>query len=186
MCGQPLDEAVGQEAATPEGDSRAHPETKVRRETEPPVPAPAYTGGIFNLGAPADKPGANLDYLLEDDEPRSRKGLVVGLLALVLVVGLGYLRWHGNLPWPKAQSSGTKNTAQPVESPADGAGPDQSGGAGPTPSPAPAEAAPTSSVPPAAVVTAPATPPATAPGSTPAPPTGTGSAPAAGCTAGRA
>jgi hypothetical protein len=61
----------------------------------PATPAPAYTGGIFNLGAPAEQKSRNLDYLLEDDEPRSHKGLLLlGFIALVLALGLGYVRFR--------------------------------------------------------------------------------------------
>jgi len=177
MCGRALGGSAPEPA--PPSSAAGCPEAQGHRD-EPAVPAPAYTGGIFNLGAPPDKPGANLDYLLEDDEPRSRKGLVVGLVALVLVAGLGYLRWRSNLPWPKAESSGTKNTAETVESPAGSAGPDQSGGAGVSPSPAPSGAAQSNNAPPAAVVTAPSAAPIS---TAPAPAIGSGPVPAAGSTA---
>jgi hypothetical protein len=49
---------------------------------------------LFRLGTQADEPPRNLDYLLEDDEPRSGSKLIwVGLFILALVVcGIGY--WH--------------------------------------------------------------------------------------------
>jgi len=68
----------------------------------PAAPAPAYTGGLFRMGsAESDRPTRNLDYLLEDDEPKSHKGMFVmlGLIALLLAGGLGYLRFrNGTLP----------------------------------------------------------------------------------------
>jgi len=75
---------------------------------------------MFNLGAPADKP-RDLDYLLEDDEePKSSKGLIfLTLLALALVVGLGYLRFrNGGFPFLKSltASSQPKPAAAPAES----------------------------------------------------------------------
>ena len=161
MCGRALEESTPE--ATAPKSAEARPEQSHR--DEPALPAPAYTGGIFNLGAPPDKPGANLDYLLEDDEPRSHKGLVVGILALVLVAGLGYLRWRGELPWLKAGTSGAKNTAQTRDAQPGSTGGDQE---------APASVAPSdtgqqsNNAAPAAVVTAPAATPAPAPSSAPA------------------
>jgi hypothetical protein len=99
MCGRPL------------VDPRAEPPaSEVARESEP-VPAPAYTGGIFNLGAKSDK-ARDLDYLLEDDEePKSNTGLILlTIVALALVVGLGWLRWrNGGFPYLKSLTS----SAQP-------------------------------------------------------------------------
>jgi hypothetical protein len=58
------------------------------------APAPAHTGGLFKIGTHDDEPSRNLDYLLEDDEPRSGSKLIwIGLAILALVVaGVGY--WH--------------------------------------------------------------------------------------------
>ena len=83
------------EIATQDEDELAPPRSK-----EPPAPAPAYTGGIFNLGAPAESSSPNLDYLLEDEEePKSGKIWLLVVVALALVVGLGWLRWrHEALP----------------------------------------------------------------------------------------
>jgi TPR repeat protein len=162
MCGRALEDSTP-EAAAPRS-AEARPEAQGHRD-EPAVPAPAYTGGIFNLGAPPDKPGANLDYLLEDDEPRSHKGLVVGILALVLVAGLGYLRWRGELPWLRAGSSGAKNTAQTTDAQTGGAGGDQGA---PASAPSSDAGQQSNNAAPAAVVTAPAAAPATLPSSAPA------------------
>ncbi|MGC2195813.1 MAG: zinc-ribbon domain-containing protein, partial [Terriglobales bacterium] len=115
MCGRPIPEPTA-ESPLPVKEPVRH------RDPEPPPPAPAYTGGIFNLGAPPDRPHHNLDYLLEDDEePRSNKGIIIlGILALALVAGLGYLRWRNvSLPWFKSQTSTSK--AAPIPSSPDAA-----------------------------------------------------------------
>jgi len=154
-CGKGLDEPV-LEAPVPRVPARAQSSHPAEPEHhEPPTPAPAYTGGIFNLGAPADRPSRNLDYLLEDDEPRSHKGLVIGIVALALVAGLGYLRWrNGGLPFLNLVKSGVKTATQTAE---------------PAPTPTPADQAP----PPAESTTPPANPepapPANNPAITPAP-----------------
>jgi hypothetical protein len=108
MCGRPL------------VDTRPEPATtKVAHEPERSNPAPAYTGGLFNLGAPADK-ARDLDYLLEDDEEtKSSKGLVfLTLVALALVVGLGYLRFrNGGFPFLKSLTASSQHKpAAPAES----------------------------------------------------------------------
>jgi zinc-ribbon domain len=126
MCGKGLDEPV-MEAPVPHAPARGQrPAEPEPQHHEPPTPAPAYTCGLFNLGAPADRPSRNLDYLLEDDEPRSRKGLVIGILALLLVAGLGYLRWrNGKLPFSDLIKPAPKTTAQNTESGAPPAASDQ-------------------------------------------------------------
>ncbi len=99
MCGRPLVET--------RPDS---PATQVEREPASPSPAPAYTGGLFNLGAPPDK-ARDLDYLLEDDEERkSNTGLVLlTIIALALVVGLGWIRWrNGGFPYLKSLTSSSQ------------------------------------------------------------------------------
>jgi len=109
MCGRPLVE-------TPPAPAASRPEP-ARPETGAPAPAPAYTGGLFNLNAPADRPSRNLDYLLEDDEEsKSNKGLILlTLIALALVVGLGWLRWrNGGLPFLKSL---TASISQPKPAP---------------------------------------------------------------------
>jgi hypothetical protein len=108
MCGRPLVETRAEPTTTP-----------VAREPEPPTPAPAYTGGIFNLGAPSDK-GRDLDYLLEDDEEhKSNTGLIfLTIVALGLVVGLGWLRWrNGSFPSLKSLTSSSQpKPAAPTDS----------------------------------------------------------------------
>jgi len=113
MCGKGLDEPVMEAPAAVRAERSTEPEPQ---HHEPPTPAPAYTGGLFNLGAPGDRPSRNFDYLLEDDEPRSRKGLVIGIIALLLVAGLGYLRWrNGKLPFSDLIKPAPKTTAQNTE-----------------------------------------------------------------------
>jgi hypothetical protein len=153
----------------------------------PPKPAPAYTGGIFNLGAPAEQSSRNLDYLLEDDEPRSHKGLFLGFIALVLALGLGYMRFRQtgipglrSLSTPATQSAPTNATPAPSNGaetstaiPAPPATtPDQAPAAQPSPSTA------TSTAPAAATQTTTAPPANSPPAGTPAPATTTPAAPA--------
>jgi hypothetical protein len=117
MCGRPLVEV--------RANAPVSTQPAAHHEPEPSPPAPAYTGGLFNLGAPADKPHRSLDYLLEDDEePKSNKGLIfLCLIALVLVGGMGWLRWrNGTLPSFKFPThEPTTTTASPPKSP-DGSG----------------------------------------------------------------
>lgn len=64
-------------------------------------PGPTRSGGEARRGSLSIDPNTaprsrNLDYLLEDDEPKHGGGgwkAVVIFLALILAVGLGYLRW---------------------------------------------------------------------------------------------
>lgn len=143
----------------------------------PATPAPAYTGGIFNLGAPAEQRSRNLDYLLEDDEPRSHKGLfLLGVIALVLALSLGYLRFRQTgIPGFRTSSTPT-TTAAPNPPPAAATQPDSTPTTTVTASPPSApdqpQASPsstTSAAPPAAPPPGTATnsPPASAPNSAP-------------------
>ena len=170
-CGKGLDEPVLQ-APVPEAPARAQSSRAREPEhSEPPTPAPAYTGGIFNLGAPSDRPSRNLDYLLEDDEPRSHKGLVIGIVALALVAGLGYLRWRtGGLAFLNVAKLGTKNATQSAEltqapAPSDQA-PAPAESTTPPANPEPAPPANNPAATPAPATTAPAS---NAPGTSPAP-----------------
>jgi zinc-ribbon domain len=165
MCGKPLPEPTA-EISSPV------PERVTRRE--PPTPAPAYTGGIFNLGAPNDAPYQSLDYLLEDeDEPKSHTGLILfGLVALALVVGLGYLRFRtAGFPFPKPRSTAAQTAPPPNPPDSSAPAPDQQSAPAAQPaqpaatSPAPANPAPPSQVP----APAPANP-APAPGTSPSTP----------------
>lgn len=162
--------------------------------TPPTTPAPAYTGGIFNLGAPAEQKSRSLDYLLEDDEPRSHKGLFLGFVALVLVLGLGYMRFRqtgipgfrisspsSTQPASNNAPSATANTpensaatpAPPAPSTQDQAPATQPPASGTTPpAAAPAAATPTTTAPPASTP-----PPATPAPAAPAPDSAGASAP---------
>lgn len=119
MCGKALeDDSAPEESLSPSStvEEPQSPEPSRSPQPDAPTPAPAYTGGLFNLGAPNDAPSRNLDYLLEDDEPRSRKGLIlIGLVAVVLAVGLGWVRFqHGGLPGLGKPSAPTSPTSTPA------------------------------------------------------------------------
>ena len=149
------------------------------RHREPAKPAPAYTGGIFNLGGAADHPQQSLDYLLDDDEePTSHKGLVlVFVIALALAGGLGYLRWrNGSLPSLRSLTASMKPA--PVT-----ASPDASANP-PAPEPSTSTATQPASAPsptPGASTSPSAAPPAESlanpPGSEPTPPTASANSP---------
>ena len=169
MCGRPLVETRPEPPANP-----------VARDPEPSAPAPAYTGGMFNLGAPPDK-GRDLDYLLEDDEEhKSNTGLVLlTIVALALVVGLGWIRWrNGGFPYLKSLTSSSQpKPASPTDSSAQPpANSEQPSPAASSSSPPPASAGDAASQP----STIPANPPAAETTTPPASSTAnaTGSAPA--------
>src|SRR5438477_394286 len=153
------------------------------RHRESARPAPAYTGGIFNLGASADRPQQSLDYLLDDDEePKSHKGLfVLFVMALALAGGLGYLRWrNGSFPSLRSLTAAIKPApaATSPDAPANPADtdPPSSTATPPAPAPAPSSGAPSSSSPaPPAESATPAAPPSSesaAPAATNPPNTG--------------
>ena len=180
MCGKPLPDPAA-EISSPV------PERAPRHE--PAGAAPAYTGGIFNLGAPSDAPYQSLDYLLDDeDEPKSHTGLILfGLVALALVVGLGYLRFRNvGFPFPKPRSTASQTAPTPSSADSAAPAPDQPNapaaqpsapapstpppstpaGSTPAPSPAPANPAPSNPVP--APGASPSTPAESNPATTPA------------------
>lgn len=151
MCGRQLS-APAAEAPAPEP---AHP-----RQPEPSSSAPAYTGGIFNLGASSDRPYQSLDYLLEDDEePKTSKGLMfLIVLALAIAVGLGYLRWRsGGLPWIRTLTASSSKPA-PTPTTTDG-----SANAAPAEPPAGTSTAKPADAPPAPVPNASSPAPANSP-----------------------
>jgi hypothetical protein len=169
MCGRPLVETRPEQ-----------PSSAPAHESEPASPAPAYTGGLFNLGALADKPSRNLDYLLEDDEEhKSNKGLIfLTLIALALVVGLGWLRWRdGGFPFLKSLTA----TSQPKPTPAqDSSTPQPSAPSSDQQTPAPSASSPSITLEPetpapssSALASPPATTPSTAPATSSATPTAT-------------
>jgi TPR repeat protein len=196
MCGREMEpeEGLAERVGEPAPARVAHEQSGPVRpapSAPPAAPAPAYTGGIFNLGAPAEQKSRNLDYLLEDDEPRRSKGLVLlVLIALGLAFGLGYLRFRetgipgfkaSTKPAPPpapsdtaaAPSSAPDNTAAtPAAPPA--STPDQTPAAPPSPNAAapsaPAAAAPSPATP-APATQAESSPPTSTPAATPPPAT---------------
>ncbi len=158
MCGRPIP-APTAETPLPAKEPVRH------RDPEPSAPAPAYTGGIFNLGAPPDRPYQNLDYLLEDDEERkSNKGIIfLCILALAMVGGLGWLRWrNGGLPWLKSQTSVVKTAPAPGT-------PDATSNSSPAEPPTPAGTQPPQPEPPSPTAPVPDTSSSAPAPSTPAP-----------------
>ena len=168
MCGKPLDEEPAVDSSALRKDSHASihaPMEPVESPAERPTPAPAYTGGIFNLGAPSDSSSGSADYLLEDDEPRSGKGLLLfGLLAVALVVGLGWMRFRQTgIPGLKgligsSSPTATNNAPAPSQAPADASAPASSAPA----NTAPGATAPAGSEPPPSSTQTPPTPGASA------------------------
>ena len=115
--------------------------------SQPPPPPPRKRASLSI--DPHSEPGSsNLDYLLEEEEP-SRGGawkFVVIAVALLLVVGLGYLRWR-NHGFSGLTAETAKPSAQGGEVSGSGAAAAAAGGSSPSapaqdPSPAPAATAP--------------------------------------------
>ena len=106
------------------------------------VPAPAYTGGLFRMReVESDQPSRNLDYLLDDEEQKSHRGLFVGLtlIALLLAAGLGYLRFRngglagilgGSKPASRAASAETSSSPDSTNAPSAAPNTPSNGGAG--------------------------------------------------------
>jgi zinc ribbon protein/Sel1 repeat-containing protein len=106
----------------------------VPAEEPPVISGPSFLG--LNQPAPASRrrnplsidPNAgsgNLDYLLDDEEPKSGGTLkfVLIVIALALAVGLGYLRWKDQgLPWlgsgAKKPSAAAQSATAPGANPA--------------------------------------------------------------------
>jgi hypothetical protein len=158
-------------------------------DSSPMITGPMITGPSFlGLNKPADggrdpsgRPSRNLDYLLEDDEEKPRRGwgkLLMVVIALALLGGLGYLRWkQGGFDWvtqnkKPAAADGSQGTAD------SGSTGSSTGGAG-SPSSDASSSSPSSSTPSAARASAAPTPDAAAP-STMGQDAGAANAPAAG------
>jgi hypothetical protein len=154
MCGAPLvAKATAQPAgpgsvAAPVAPSRTEPRTEPK--SGPVITGPSFLG--LNIPAveerggdrhPQDRrpePGRdplqpsskNLDYLLEDEEePKRGPGkLILVVVALLLALGFGYLRWkQGGFDW----MSGSKQPAAATTPEAGQSGADSGGGAAATP-----------------------------------------------------
>jgi zinc-ribbon domain len=106
-------------------------------EQEPVISGPSFLGlnqpaappprrGRLSIDPNSAPSSGNLDYLLEDDEPRSGGGgwkVVLILIALALAVSFGYLRWKNQgLPFlnpaakPAAQAPASTQTAPDANS----------------------------------------------------------------------
>lgn len=126
----------------------AEPETVINGPSFLGLNQPASSPAKSRRGSLSIDPGShsgNLDYLLEDEEPRSGGGagkFFLIVLALLLAVGFGYLRFkNGGLSW---LSSSPKKPAAAVE-PSDGSDASVPGTSQPTPNAAPSSAAAPSS-----------------------------------------
>jgi hypothetical protein len=171
------------------------PETVRPREIEPDsqpiISGPSFLGlnqpgpgGDSGRGSRSDNSPRSLDYLLEDEEePKSGAGkFVLIVMALLLAVGLGYLRWRNEgLDWLTAGMKKTLGggSSETSSTPAANAGGDNSAAANPssTPTGVPAtNAPPTSATNSSSSAAQPGTQAPTAVGSTAATPT-SGSSP---------
>lgn len=124
----------------------------------PPEEVPAISGPSFlglsdpaprnrsNLNSDSHGRSGNLDYLLDDEEPRrggAGKFFLI-LLALALAVGFGYLRWKNQgLPWLHASPNKPPAAAENSDSTDTSSTASQTGNSTTTPTPvAPAPATP--------------------------------------------
>jgi len=132
-------------------------------------PAPQTRRGSLSIDPQAAPSSGNLDYLLEEEEPSGGTGKYVLIaVALLLAVGLGYLRWRNQgLPFlssgskkPAAtQQEQSADAAQPSSSSAGAATSTTSAPASPssiTPDPAPSTSTPAAGPAPASSVPTPA------------------------------
>jgi hypothetical protein len=125
--------AAAEAAPSPPRATAAPAEPRPRsNEEEPVISGPSFLG----LNQPAPSPtrrgslsidpnhapsSRSLDYLLEDDEPKSGAGwkVLLVLIALVLAVGFGYLRWkNGDLPFLNPTSKPSAQSPAITEAPA--------------------------------------------------------------------
>ena len=134
-------------AATPPPPQRP-PEPVRPREIEPDsqpiISGPSFLGlnqpgpgGDSGRGPRSDNSPRSLDYLLEDEEePKSGAGKVVLIvIALLLALGLGYLRWRNEgLDWLTAGMKKTLGggSSETSSTPAANAGGDNSAAANPS------------------------------------------------------
>lgn len=102
MCGATLRRETSAETAPPPQAVKPAEEPPRQSEAPPPVSTPG-----FITGAPA---APDLDYLLEDDAPRSHGKLIVALVLLVLAGSLVAWHWRRDgYPW--ASNSSTSPTS---------------------------------------------------------------------------
>ena len=89
-----------------------------------PAPAPRRKGSL-SIDPHSAPSAGNLDYLLEDEEERKRGGagkFILIAMALLLAVGLGYLRWRNQgFGWMSSGTSKSSVAAQPSDAPDAGA-----------------------------------------------------------------
>lgn len=164
--------APPREAPRPVAPPVAAPEQRpepARRDPEPVgISGPSFLG--LNQPAPSrGRDSGNLDYLLQDEEePKSGAGkVIVILVALALVIGLGYLRWrNGSLPGLSSSPKKPAATQAADSSPPAAADTNSQPASSPASTPA---AAPASSQPASA-------PPASSPDTASAPPATTSAA----------
>lgn len=107
MCGAPLQTSEPAKATAP-------PRT-------PEKPAPVSGPSFLGL---ADEPSRNLDYLLEDDEPRSGHWRLYLALIILIVAGavIGFRWWRYGFPWAglrPAAAQSAQQTNQAVAPPAE-------------------------------------------------------------------
>lgn len=118
-------------------------------------PAPARRRGSLSIDPNSAGSSRNLDYLLEDDEPRhggSGKYILI-LVALALALGLGYLRWKNQgFAWlnaaPKKPAAATQDSNSSDSNPS--TPPSTAANSSSTPATQPTPTQPATSTPPAA------------------------------------
>src|SRR5258708_18690309 len=113
-----------------------------------PVSRNSDRGSSCGLSSHSSRTSGNLDYLLDDEEPKSSAGKIFMIrIALALAVGFGYLRWrHEGLSalmsgWQKPSAAAPSSDSSP---PASSAGTPSHA---PDSASAPSQSAPTASQP---------------------------------------
>jgi hypothetical protein len=147
-------------------------------------PHPAYSSGrrrgSLSIDPHTSSGSRNLEYLLEDDDESSGGGalkFVLIFVALVLAIGLGYLRWKNEgLEWLTSVTKKPSAATQPVpdgnaSAPNSSNAPSTAPAGAPPVQPVPSQPAPSTSSSPAATTLQGATPPSSASPSPAAPST---------------
>jgi len=127
----------------------------IEPDSQPIISGPSFLGlnqpgpgGASERGSRSDNAPRSLDYLLEDEEePKSGAGkIVLIVIALLLALGLGYLRWRNEgLDWLTAGMKKTLSGASSDTNSSPTANGDNSAAANPTPAGAPTANAPATS-----------------------------------------